>query len=170
MMGMARGIRSIAAFVAVSGIVALLVSYGVVGAGEGPPTSAERPLRDAVWGRWVQLERIVDGRVLDDPAGVTVAFTNRAFANRGMLEWRAPDGVLVRNVHFELDETVTPMKIDCWGRSDRSDLERGILRVDGKRMLLAFSRSGAERPLRFESVDKPGDAWLAYELGRSRGR
>ena len=112
-----------------------------------------RRLVGSLRGKWLQQSRTLNGERLEDPGGVYLLVTDD-----GMMQTyspvessEGPGPTLVENVHYRLDAAKDPVAIDTAGRTDWTDLSRGICRLENDSLTLCFAAKDQPRPTIFST-------------------
>ena len=151
-------------------LVALLIPAAVVLCFYPPGANAEDKDANLLQGKWMQQSREVDGRQLDDPAGVYLLVTDD-----GMMQTWSPVGstegpgpTCVRNVYYRLDATKDPVTIDTTGKPDWSDVSKGICRLENDSLIVCFAPKNKPRPTKFSTGAGTGQVLIVYKRDAER--
>jgi uncharacterized protein (TIGR03067 family) len=124
----------------------------------GNDASKPEPLEATFCGKWLLQSRTVNGKRQEDPPGVYLQVPPE-----GMLQTYSPVGssdgpgpTLVQNVFYRLDPQFDPVAIDTAGRSDWSDVRRGICQISAGSLTLCFAAQNEPRPTLFSTGAEAG--------------
>ncbi|MGL4462821.1 MAG: TIGR03067 domain-containing protein [Planctomycetia bacterium] len=104
-------------------------------------------------GKWVQQSRTVNSKRLDDPAGVYLVVTDdgrmQSYSPVASSDGRGP--TLVQHERFRLDLAKDPVTIDTAGKTDWTDVSRGICRLEDDSLTLCFAARNKPRPTEYST-------------------